>query len=360
GLDSEIYYTGSNLFIDPDVVGSGRVQIGGDLIIDDQLAINATPDGGLTVKIVTDTLGTNWDHGILQTFTVTGAIGAGSQFTGKTITVANGAITSGSAPDITALICSSSWNEATATAADVKGINLSTASTASASIDDQFALVVTNTTTSSTVTDSLVAQLILANTGATITNQAFLICSGVSAATNKIGISLQGDGVDFGIGFGAAGATIGSEDAVVYWDGNDLIIDPDYGSSGSGTVLVGATGDDDMKLNDIEIDGTLNHDGTNVGFYGVAPVVRAAAYTQTYATATRTHSTPTAVTLTDSTGGTSNTTVAAISGTGDDATINDNFADLVAQINALVADLANSKQMINSLVDDSQAIGISQ
>lgn len=36
-----------------------------------------------------------------------------------------------------------------------------------------------------------------------------------------------------------------------------------------------------------EIDGALNHDGTTVGFYGVTPVVRAAAYTPTNVTADR-------------------------------------------------------------------------
>lgn len=39
--------------------------------------------------------------------------------------------------------------------------------------------------------------------------------------------------------------------------------------------------------------------------------------------------------LTDSTGGTANATVAAVSGSGADATINDNFADLIAKVNAL-------------------------
>lgn len=39
--------------------------------------------------------------------------------------------------------------------------------------------------------------------------------------------------------------------------------------------------------------------------------------------------------LTDSTGGSANTTLVAIAGTGDDANINDNFADLTAQLNAV-------------------------
>ncbi len=113
------------------------------------------------------------------------------------------------------------------------------------------------------------------------------------------------------------------EDASDYYDGTNFILDPD--EVGTGRVYIGATGDDDMLLNTIEIDGDINHDGTNVGFYAVAPVARPAAYTQTYSTTTRTHSNLTSSTLTDSTGGTANTTAVAISGTGDDANINNNF-----------------------------------
>jgi hypothetical protein len=38
---------------------------------------------------------------------------------------------------------------------------------------------------------------------------------------------------------------------------------------------------------DLEIDGVLNHDGANVGFYGVAPTARSAAYTPTNVTVDR-------------------------------------------------------------------------
>ncbi len=112
--------------------------------------------------------------------------------------------------------------------------------------------------------------------------------------------------------------------------------------------------------NEIEIDGALNHDGTTVGFYGVAPATQPSAYTQTYATSTKTHANLTSATLTDSTGGTANTTVVAIAGTGDDANLNNNFADLIAQINALRVDLENAKQVLNAVIDDDQSIGIKQ
>ena len=44
---------------------------------------------------------------------------------------------------------------------------------------------------------------------------------------------------------------------------------------------------------------------------------------------------PAITALTDSSGGTANDTVAAVSGSGDDTNINNNFADLTAKVNAL-------------------------
>jgi hypothetical protein len=75
------------------------------------------------------------------------------------------------------------------------------------------------------------------------------------------------------------------QDATFYYDGTNMILDPDV--VGSGIVLIGATGDDDMRLTNIEIDGALNHDGSTVGFYGTAPVVQSAAYTPTNVTTDR-------------------------------------------------------------------------
>lgn len=98
-----------------------------------------------------------------------------------------------------------------------------------------------------------------------------------------------------------------------------------------------------------------------LGFFGATPIVQRATYTQTYATATKTHSAPTAVALTDNTAGTANTTLQALAdGTTyatDVAAIRNNFADLAASDNAIIADLANVKQVLNSLIDDLQALG---
>jgi hypothetical protein len=40
---------------------------------------------------------------------------------------------------------------------------------------------------------------------------------------------------------------------------------------------------------ELEVDGAFNHDGTTVGFYGVVPVVRSAAYTPTNVTTDRSY-----------------------------------------------------------------------
>lgn len=113
-----------------------------------------------------------------------------------------------------------------------------------------------------------------------------------------------------------------------------------------------------------------------VGFYGVAAVARPGAYTQTYATADKTHANLTSATLTDNSGGTANTTVQALTDPADTPAVADvlrddlvanlipelrnNFADVVAQINALRVDLEDVKQLANSMIDDLQALGLMQ
>lgn len=112
-------------------------------------------------------------------------------------------------------------------------------------------------------------------------------------------------------------------------------------------------------------DGILMSDGKNIemgtstgtkfgsaatvkmGFYGATPVVRPAAYTQTYATATRTHAAPTAAAV-----ATTAATLAAYGFTQAQADA------LPVAINALVTDLANTKQVLNQLLDDLQTLGL--
>jgi hypothetical protein len=77
-----------------------------------------------------------------------------------------------------------------------------------------------------------------------------------------------------------------TSEAELYYDASDFIIDPD--AAGSGRVLIGTTGDDDLLLNEIEIDGPLNHDGSTAGFYGTTPVTQASALTTALSTITHT------------------------------------------------------------------------
>lgn len=98
------------------------------------------------------------------------------------------------------------------------------------------------------------------------------------------GAWMAGDGIGSDIAFGA-GDVNENADALIYYNGTNFIIDPD--NVGSGIVLIGVTGDDNMRLTDIEIDGDLNHDGSNVGFFGTAPAAQSAAYNITNVTTDR-------------------------------------------------------------------------
>lgn len=97
-------------------------------------------------------------------------------------------------------------------------------------------------------------------------------------------------------------------------------------------------------------------------------VARRSAYTQTYATADKTHANATAVApgavteyTAHSTGATPvlsaaatdlDTTAAALN------TLVDECQDMQTQVAALITDLADLKQLVNSVIDDLQALGL--
>lgn len=82
----------------------------------------------------------------------------------------------------------------------------------------------------------------------------------------------------------------------------------------------------------------------------------APAITQTYSTATGTHSAPTAAALTVTDGaGTNDGTIGAIT---DNASTITAVQELAAQINKLVVDDANTKQVLNKVIDALQAAGL--
>ena len=90
-------------------------------------------------------------------------------------------------------------------------------------------------------------------------------------------------------------------------------------------------------LQSVVITVSLAHAGV-LGFYGTTP-------------ASQPSDVGAASTLTDSSGGSADATVAAVSGTGDDATLNDNFADIVAAINDVVG-------KVNALRSQQQTLGL--
>lgn len=95
-----------------------------------------------------------------------------------------------------------------------------------------------------------------------------------------------------------------------------------------------------------------------LGFFGATAVVRQSAYTQTYSTADKTHAAPTAATLTMADGaGTNDNTIGAVTA---DASVIAALQEIVDEVNKLIADVADVKQLANSIIDDLQAYGLAQ
>lgn len=99
-------------------------------------------------------------------------------------------------------------------------------------------------------------------------------------------------------------------------DSGDILADVGTATGTAGVITLGATNATAINI---------GRSAGTIGFFGATAVVQ-----QTDIGA-----------LTDNTGGTADNTVAAVSGSGADATINDNFADLIDQINQLRTTLRN-------------------
>jgi hypothetical protein len=102
----------------------------------------------------------------------------------------------------------------------------------------------------------------------------------------------------------------------------------------------------------------LGQSGSKLGFFGVTPVARPSAYTQTYATADKTHANPTSVNLTGIASSSTGSALAEPSVSYTQAEMQQNFRRIQDQHNALVTDLADVKQIVNSVIDDLQALGL--
>lgn len=121
--------------------------------------------------------------------------------------------------------------------------------------------------------------------------------------------------------------------------GADLMVFATTNSSEAVTILSAAT----QKL----------------GFFGATAVVQGTAYTQTYATADKTHAAPTATALTHTAvGGTADGTLVDCTSSYSEAAVEENFKEVATTINLLITDLADLKQLVNSVIDDLQAFGL--
>jgi len=132
--------------------------------------------------------------------------------------------------------------------------------------------------------------------------------------------------------WGAGGAS--AVDVTLYRSAADILKTDD-------SLVIGA---------EANVVGALNHDGSTVGFYGVTPAARPSAYTQTYSTADKTHA---------------NVTSAAVVTTAATNVAPYGYAQAQADaipvaINATQADLLDLKQLLNSVIDDLQALGLLQ
>jgi hypothetical protein len=130
----------------------------------------------------------------------------------------------------------------------------------------------------------------------------------------------------------------------------------------TGNILVGPAGTADgmTAAGSVAIAQDLAHRGSKAGFFNVTPATRPTAYTQTYSTASKTVANPTSATLTDNSGGTADTTLAAVEASYTQATIRNNFADLAAMVNKLTADVLADKKVITQIIDDFQSLGLLQ
>jgi hypothetical protein len=141
--------------------------------------------------------------------------------------------------------------------------------------------------------------------------------------------------------------------------GGSVLFIGGYGNTTGGSLEfrpgIGVTTNGTAQFNNafsnkvIEVGGASG--APTLGFFGATPVVRVAAYTQTFSTASRTVSNPTFSNL---------VTTAATNVVPYGFTTQAQADDIATKVNQLAADVAILRQLINSLIDDSQAYGLAQ
>ena len=101
-------------------------------------------------------------------------------------------------------------------------------------------------------------------------------------------------------------------------------------------------------------------DGTGISFFNQTPVARASAYTQTYSTADKTHAAMTAPASISHSVGSGNNAVVDVKSYFSQTVLNDNFRDITDVVNELINDVIDVKNLVNSVIDDLQALGLVQ
>jgi hypothetical protein len=151
----------------------------------------------------------------------------------------------------------------------------------------------------------------------------------VTAASGKVFLGADNIKTFFGTGL----------DLSIYHNGTDTFIENTTGK---------------LTLKDTNATGILIGTAATqkVGFYNATPIVQPSAYTQTYATASKTHPNATSTNLA--------TGVSRVAGDGvtwgfTSQAATDNIA---TQVNAMQADLIDLKKVVNQLIDDLQVLGL--
>ena len=91
------------------------------------------------------------------------------------------------------------------------------------------------------------------------------------------------------------------------------------------------------------------HASAKLSFFNATPVVKPTAYTQTFATADKTHANPTAAAV----------VTTAVTQTSPFGFVGAAQGDAISTtINQLVVDVADIKALVNSVIDDLQALGL--
>ncbi len=173
-----------------------------------------------------------------------------------------------------------------------------------------------------------------AYTGAATIRRWAILCSGDFQINNNkkliIGGADTGVGDDYLLGTGSLIETYISSVKVCDFSSTALTLVDAY------NIAVGSTTGTKIALNTTD----------KLGFFGATPVVRPAAYTQTYATANRTVANPTASvpSVTNTLGGWGFSSSAEMT-------------NVMNEIKNIITDVANVKNNLNSLIDDQQSLG---